>query len=88
MRIRVRIDRVVLDELPLASRDIGRFETALHAQLLAGLAAPGAILPQGSVRERRIVASPVALHDAGSAAELGTSVGRSIGAAVSRSGPR
>ena len=89
MRIRVRIERVVLDGAGVDWRDRRAFETALHAELAGRLGMPGAAVPEGDARIRRLDAPPVPLAAApgrAGAADLGSAVGRSVHAAVGRAG--
>lgn len=84
MRIRVRIDRVVLDGLPLESSGRGAFEASLRRALHMSLLVPGAHLPDQSIRERRVVATPIDVGVHRTPVTLGARVGRSVGAAVAQ----
>jgi hypothetical protein len=84
MRIRVRIDRVVLDGLPLAPSARAPFEASLRRALRVGLLAPGAQLPEQSVRERRVVTAPIDIAVHRTPVALGARVGRSVNAAVAQ----
>jgi hypothetical protein len=86
MRIRVRIDRVVLDGLPMDGRDRASFERALHAQLLDEFAGAPIAMPDHDLRARRVVASPVRMEPGAPRGALGEGVGRSVHAAVRRTG--
>jgi hypothetical protein len=84
MRIRVRIDRVVLDGLPLESSERGAFEASLQRALRVGLMVSGAHVPDQSVRERRVVTAPIDIGVHRTPVALGARVGRSVSAAVAQ----
>jgi len=88
MRIVVRIDRLVLDGMPVGPRDRGPLEAALRAEIAARLGS-GEILPTAGWRTRRVAADPVSVPPSapGSAAALGSAIGGSVhGAIVGRTG--
>jgi hypothetical protein len=85
MRIVVRIDRLVLDGLPVEMRDRAPLEAALRAELAERLVA-GDPLPLDGWRTRRLAADPVVAPrpGPGSAADLGSAIGGSVHGAIAQ----
>ena len=84
MKIVVRIDRVVLDGLPIERRDRASVEAALRSELAARFLARGALGPAAGLHVNRVGADPVDLSAQGSAADLGSAIGRSVHGAIGR----
>lgn len=82
MKVRLHIERVVLDGLPMASRDRGQFERGLREALGTAFLGPDNSLPLGNVRERRVVAAPVHIGGPAHPVALGEGLGRSVHAAI------
>jgi hypothetical protein len=82
MTIRIRVDRVVLDGLPIDGADRVSFERALHAQLRDAFAGSASAMPDHDHRVRRVVADPVRIDPGAPGGALGAGVGRSVHAAV------
>jgi hypothetical protein len=84
VRIVVRIDRVVLDGLPVERRDRATLEAALRAELAERFLSGRGPRADLSVRVNRVAAAPVTVSAAGTVAGLGSAIGGSVHGAIER----
>jgi hypothetical protein len=84
MRIVVRIDRLVLDGLPVAGHERASLEAGVRRELAARFLASEGPQPAVGRHVSRIAADPVALSRPGSVANLGSAIGSSVHAAIER----
>lgn len=86
MKIVVRIDRLVLDGLPVERRDRAALEAALRTELTARFLATDVPQPVAGLHVNRVVADPARLSNPGSGANVGAAIGRSVHGAIGRGG--
>jgi hypothetical protein len=84
MRIVVRIDRMVLDGLPVERHERASLEATVRRELAERFLASDVPQPTVDRHVRRIVADPVTLSRPGSIANLGSAIGSSVHAATER----
>jgi hypothetical protein len=84
VRIVVRIDRLVLEGLPLERRDRAALEAGLRSELMARLLAADGPRPVAGLHLSRVAADPVHVSGSDGATGLGVSIGRSVHGAIGR----
>jgi hypothetical protein len=79
MSVRIHIERLVLDGLPLSPADGPRLRAAVAAEL-ARLVAAGGLSPAvlASARLRGVAGGPLRVAEGGTAGELGTGIARAV----------
>ena len=75
--VRIQIDRLLIEGLPLDPRHVGRFRRALESELAALLSGPSEAL-SGSVAVPSVRASGVSFRPGGSPESWAASVARSV----------
>lgn len=88
MRVRLHIERVVIEGVPIGARDAALVQRALEHELARSLAAdppPRNRLVDGAVSD--LSAPPLRLRNASSPGRLGRAIGRSISSAMRRGKP-